>query len=56
MKGSFLNYEKPLLTVMLECETPETVIGRVRNGLCHGAEAFGLQVEWLKKGSQSGNE
>lgn len=48
MKPTFLKYDKPLLTVMLQCETPETVIGRIRNSLCCGADAFGLQVESLK--------
>ncbi len=48
MKPTFLNHEKPLLTVILQCETPETVIGRVRNALQLGGEAFGLQVESLK--------
>lgn len=49
MKPTFLKFEKPLLTVMLQCETPETAIGRIRNALCLGGEAFGLQVESLKK-------
>lgn len=48
MKPTFLKYDKPLLTVILQCETPETVIGRVRNSLQLGAEAYGLQVESLK--------
>lgn len=48
MKPTFLNQPKPLLTVMLICETPELVISRVRNALCDGAEAFCLQGEWLK--------
>lgn len=48
MKPTFLNREKPLLTVMLQCETPDLIIGRTRNALCEGAEAFGLQAEWLK--------
>ena len=48
MSATFLTYEKPLLTVMLQCETPETAIGRIRNALCLGGEAFGLQVESLK--------
>lgn len=47
MKATFLNREHPLLTVMLQCRTPETVIGRVRNANCLGAEAYGLQVESL---------
>ena len=53
MKGTFLNQEKPLLTVMLQCETPEIAIGRIRNALYCGAEAFGLQVESLKKEYQN---
>ncbi len=48
MKKSFLNCKDPLLTVMLQCETPETAIGRIRNANCLGADAYGLQVESLK--------
>ncbi len=48
MAKSFLNNETPLLTVMLQCETPETAIGRIRNANCLGADAYGLQVESLK--------
>ncbi len=48
MSKTFLNHEKPLLTVMLQCETPETAIGRIRNANCLGADAYGLQVECLK--------
>lgn len=44
---SFLNHSNPLLTVILQCRTPETAIGRIRNANCLGAEAFGLQVESL---------
>ena len=49
MKKTFLEYQKPLLTAMLQCETPETAITRIRNANCTGAEAYGLQVESLKK-------
>lgn len=48
MKLSFLKYDKPMLTVMLQCETPETAIGRIRNANCLGADAYGLQAECLK--------
>lgn len=48
-KKTFLNQEKALLTVMLQCKTPEIVIGRVRNALHCGAEAFGLQTESLQE-------
>lgn len=47
MSKSFLNCSNPLLTVMLQCETPEIAIGRIRNANCLGAEAYGLQVESL---------
>lgn len=48
MNKTFLNHKKPLLTVMLQCETPETAIGRIRNANCLGADAYGLQIESLK--------
>ena len=47
MKSTFLNHDTPLLTVMLQCQTPETAIGRIRNANCLGADAYGLQVESL---------
>ena len=49
MSKTFLNHEKALLTVMLQCETPEVAIGRIRNANCLGAEAYGLQVESLRE-------
>lgn len=48
MNKTFLNQSKPMLTVMLQCETPEVAIGRIRNANCLGADAYGLQVETLK--------
>lgn len=48
MKKSFLGYDNPLLTVMLQCKTPEVAIGRIRNANMLGADAYGLQVECLK--------
>ena len=47
MKPTFLNHAKPLLTAMLQYETPKETIGAIRNGLAGGAEAFGLQWECL---------
>lgn len=47
MKSTFLNHEKPLLTVMIQAKTPEHVIRIIRNGLCLGADAFGIQMECL---------
>lgn len=43
----FLNQDRPVLTVMLQCRTPETAMGRIRNANCLGADAYGLQVESL---------
>lgn len=48
MKSTFLNHDTPLLTVMLQCQAPETAISRIRNANCLGADAYGLQVESLK--------
>lgn len=53
MKKSFVNNERALLTVILQCETPGTAIKRIRNALYCGAEAFGLQVESLKREYQN---
>ncbi len=53
MKPTFLTYEKPILTVMLQCETPEVAAGRIEKAIPLGAEAFGLQVESLKKEYQN---
>ena len=53
MKPTFLNHDNPLLTVMLQCEIPETAIGRIRNANCLGADAYGLQVESLKPEHQN---
>lgn len=47
MKKTFLNREKPILTVMLQYKTPEETVGVIRNGLANGAEAFGLQWECI---------
>ncbi len=48
MKKTFLNQTRPTLTVMLQCETPEVAIGRIRKANDLGADAYGLQVESLK--------
>lgn len=45
--GRFLTTDKPALTVMLQCRTPDVAIGRIRNALHLGADAFGLQTESL---------
>lgn len=48
MRKTFLNKSNSMLTVMLQCETPEVAIARIRNANGLGADAFGLQVESLK--------
>lgn len=48
MTKQFLMGDNPMLTVILQCETPETAIGRIRNACHMGADAFGLQVEAMK--------
>ena len=47
MEKTFLNQSRPMLTVMLQCKTPEVAIGRIRNANCLGADAYGLQAESL---------
>ena len=50
MKPTFLNQEKPILTVMLKhSQTPDTYIEEIRRALSAGAEAFGLQAECLAR-------
>ncbi|MBO5837649.1 MAG: hypothetical protein J6Q92_07145, partial [Oscillospiraceae bacterium] len=46
--SKFLYKDTPLLTVMLQCETPEVAMGRIRNANMLGADAYGLQIETLK--------
>ena len=48
MKPSFLNHAKPLLTNMIQAETPEECIITVKNAIYDGADAFGLQLCKLK--------
>ena len=50
--GSFVG-EKPILTVMLQCRTPERAIELIRKANKEGADAYGLQVEVLKPEYQS---
>lgn len=47
MKPTFLKYEKPLLTAMLQSSSLETLSRRIKLSLEQGAEAFGIQTESL---------
>lgn len=50
MTPSFINYEKPLLTVMIkQTQNPENIIAEIKRALGCGAEAFGLQAESLPR-------
>ena len=44
MKPTFLNREQPLLTVMIQTETPENAIRTIHRAIPEGADAFGLQT------------
>lgn len=43
MKASFLKYDKPLLTVMLQADNPTRVDELINKSLPEGADAFGMQ-------------
>lgn len=45
----FLNYGKPVLTAMILCSTPQECIDKIRLSLQEGAEAFGIQLEKLRR-------
>ena len=47
MENKFLT-RQDMLTVILQCDNPDTAIGRIRNANMLGADAYGLQVESLK--------
>ena len=53
MIRDFFNGKNDLLTVILQCATPEKAIGRIRNANCLGADAYGLQVECLEQTYQN---
>lgn len=48
MKTSFLNHEKPILTVMVQAYEPDRIKELVDKSLPEGAEAFGMQLCKLK--------
>ena len=47
MKPTFLEYDKPLLTTILQCREPEVAKYRIQKALEEGTDAFGLQTESL---------
>lgn len=49
MKPTFLKYDKPLLTAMIQCTTAQACIEKIKASLADGAEAIGVQLCRLKK-------
>jgi 3-dehydroquinate dehydratase len=49
MTPSFLHYDKPLLTAMIQCPTKEAAIAKIKKSLDLGADAIGIQLCRLKK-------
>ena len=48
-KPTFLKYDKPLLCAMIQCNTPEECIAKIKRSLDGGAEAIGVQLCKLRK-------
>lgn len=48
MKRSFINYDKPLLTVMVQADNPARIKELMDKSTPEGAEAFGIQFERMK--------
>lgn len=48
-KPTFLTYDRPLLTAMIQCTTPEACIAKIKASLDAGAEAFGIQLCRLRR-------
>ena len=44
---TFLKYDKPLLTTILQCRYPEVALHRIEKAMELGTDAFGLQTESL---------
>lgn len=48
MKPSFFDYDKALLTVMVQADNPERIKELIDKSIPEGAEAFGMQFERMK--------
>lgn len=46
---TFLKYDKPPLTAMIQCETADECIEKIKKSLTDGADAFGIQLCVLKR-------
>jgi len=47
--ATFLKYDKPLLTAMIQCSTPEECIVKIKASIEDGADALGVQLCKLKR-------
>lgn len=48
-KPTFLNQNKPLITCMIQADNPTDAIHTIREAQFEGADAYGFQMEVLKK-------
>ena len=48
MKKSFFEYDKPLLTTMVQADNPNRIKELINKSVPEGAEAFGMQFERMK--------
>ena len=48
-KASFVNHDEPLLCAMIQCETVEECICKIKASLAEDATAFGIQLCKIKK-------
>lgn len=46
---TFLKYDKPLITAMIQCSTAEECIAKIKASAADGADAFGVQLCKLKR-------
>ena len=49
MKPTFLKYEKPLITAMVQADNPERIKELIDASVPEGADAFGMQFCRMKK-------
>lgn len=48
-RATFVNCEKPLITAIFKCQTPEEYIEKIRAAIAQGAEALGIHLCHLKR-------
>ena len=48
MKPTFLTYDKPLLTTMIQKRTPQEILDTIPLAIAAGTDAFAIQIDQLK--------